>query len=142
MSIKNKVEDKTIRTKNIHQMVSFKANPHDIYETLMDSKKHSMITGDEAHISQKVGGIFRAGSGYITGKNVELKADEKIIQWWRGSDWPEDHYSKVTFSLTKSEEGTNLEFTQSGVPEEHFEEISQGWYDYYWEPLKRAFRNR
>lgn len=32
--------------------------------------------------------------------------------------------------------GTRLTFTQSRVPEEHFEGIDQGWRDYYWEPIK------
>ena len=126
-----------IKTKNISQSISFKASPHNIYEALMDSKKHSQFTGDEANMSKRVGGKFTAGNGYITGENIELIADQKIVQWWRGSDWPENHYSKVTFALNKSNEGTDLEFTQSGVPEEHFEEISQGWHTYYWEPLKK-----
>jgi activator of HSP90 ATPase len=129
--------DKIIKTKNIYQSISLKVSPHSIYEALMDSKKHSQFTGDEANMSQKVGGKFTAGSGYITGENIELVPAKKIVQWWRGSDWPENHYSKVNITLNKSNEGTSLEFTQSGVPEEHFEEISQGWYTYYWEPLKK-----
>jgi activator of HSP90 ATPase len=128
--------DKKIITKSIKQSIFFKASPHEIYEVLMDSKKHSELTGDEAHINRKVGGEFTAGNGYITGENIELIEGEKIVQWWHGSDWPKNHYSIVTFSLNKSNKGTTLEFTQSGVPEEHFEEISQGWYDYYWGPLK------
>jgi hypothetical protein len=31
---------------------------------------------------------------------------------------------------------TQLIFTQSGVPEEFYDDIRQGWKDYYWIPMK------
>ena len=35
-------------TKTVKQTVTFKASPHDVYEALMDSKKHAKFTGDKA----------------------------------------------------------------------------------------------
>lgn len=122
-------------TKDIHQTVTFKANPHDVYEILMDSKKHSELSGDDAKISRKVGGKFNVGD-YIDGVNLELVPDEKIVQTWRYNDWPKGHYSKATFSLNEVKSGTRLTFTQTGVPEEIYEDIKQGWIDYYWTPMK------
>ena len=72
----------------IRQSVTFNATPHDVYEALMDSTKHAEFTGDEAAISRVVGGPVMAYGGYITGKNLELAPDEKIVQTWRASDWP------------------------------------------------------
>ena len=37
-------------TKTIEQTVTIKANPHDVYEALMDSEKHSQFTGAPADI--------------------------------------------------------------------------------------------
>ena len=125
-----------MKTRTIRQQVTLKAGPHAVYETLMDSHKHTELTGDEAHISRKVGEKFTAGSGYIDGVNLKLVPDKLIVQSWRGSEWPEGHYSEATFSLEEKEGGTLLTFTQTGVPEEHYQEINQGWQDYYWEPLK------
>ena len=125
-----------MKTKTIHQTVSIKASPHQVYEALMDSRKHTKFTGDTAKISREVGGRFTAWGGYIDGINIELVPDKKIVQSWRGSDWPEDHYSKATLSFEETKGGTTLKFTQSGVPEEHPDEISQGWHDYYWKPIK------
>jgi len=125
-----------MKTKTIHQTVSIKASPHQVYEALMDSRKHTKFTGDTAKISREVGGRFTAWGGYIDGINIELVPDKKIVQSWRGSDWPENHYSKATFSFEETKGGTTLKFTQSGVPEEHHDEISQGWHDYYWKPIK------
>ena len=125
-----------METKNIKQTVTIKATPHEIYEALMDSRKHSKFTEGKASISRKVGGKFSISDGYIEGTNLELVPDEKIVQSWRASDWQEGHYSKVTFKLSKVEKGTRLDFTQTGVPEDQYEDISQGWKDYYWEPMK------
>jgi activator of HSP90 ATPase len=125
-----------METKTIRQTVTLKASPHDVYEVLMDSKKHAKYTGGKASISREVGGKFSAFDGYAEGVNLELVPDKKIVQTWRAEDWPEGHYSKVTFSLGKVEGGTRLTFTQSGVPEEQYDDVSQGWQDYYWEPIK------
>ena len=125
-----------METKAIKQTVTFKASPHDVYEALMDSKKHAKFTGDKATISQKVGGKFSAFDGYSEGTNLELIPDNKIVQTWRASDWPEGVYSKVTFSFKEIAVGTRLTFTQIGVPVKQYDEIAQGWRDYYWAPMK------
>jgi len=125
-----------MNTRNIKQSATFKASLHDVYEALMDSVKHSQFTGDKADISREVGGNFTAFGGYSEGVNIKLVQDRKIVQTWRASDWPEGHYSQVTFLLENSEDGTQLTFTQTGVPEEQYEDISQGWRDYYWKPIK------
>jgi activator of HSP90 ATPase len=125
-----------MNTKTIRQFATFKASPHEVYEALMASRKHSKFTGSKASISRKVGGKFTAYDGYIEGINRELVPDQKIVQSWRGSDWPEGHYSTATFALKRIGNGTRLTFTQTDVPEDQYEPISQGWRDYYWTPMK------
>ena len=125
-----------MKTKTIEQSVTIKAAPHDIYESLMDSRKHSKLTGDKAHISREVGGKFTAYNRYIDGVNLELLPDKKIVQSWRADDWPEGHYSKAAFLLTEIEGGTQLTLIQTGVPEELSDDIAQGWWDFYWTPMK------
>jgi activator of HSP90 ATPase len=125
-----------METKTIRQTVTFKTSPHDVYEALMDSNKHAEFTGEEASISRKLGGKFSTFDGYAQGMNVELDPNKKIVQTWRADDWPQGHYSRVTFSLTKTAGGTRLVFTQTGVPEDQYDDIAQGWKDYYWAPMK------
>jgi activator of HSP90 ATPase len=123
-------------SKAIKQTATFKAAPHAIYEALMDERKHAAFTGGDAKISRKVGGKFTIYGGDIEGKNLELVPDQKIVQTWRYSDWPEGHYSIATFALEPTEKGTRLIFTQTDVPDEKYEDIKQGWKDYYWAPMK------
>jgi activator of HSP90 ATPase len=125
-----------MKTKDIKQCVEFSAPPHEVYELLMDSRKHSKFTGDKANISRKAGGKFTAFGDYIEGVNIELVPDKKIVQSWHASDWPEGHYSQVTFTFTETSTGTTLTFEQTGVPAEQCDDIEQGWIDYYWTPMK------
>jgi len=123
-------------SKPIHQTLAFNSSPHEVYEVLMDSKKHSTFTGGKATISRKVGGTISAYDGYIAGKNIELVPDKKIVQSWRAVDWPEGVFSTITFLFSPVPEGTRLDFTHVDVPDGTEEEFAQGWIDNYWEPMK------
>jgi len=123
----------------IRQTVIFKATPHEVYEALMDSKKHADFTGGQAKISREVGGSYTAYDDYIAGKNIELVPDKKIVQDWRAVDWPEGYYSRITFDFSAVPEGTRMDFTHADLPEGTEEEFTQGWIDNYWEPMKAYF---
>jgi activator of HSP90 ATPase len=126
--------------KTIRQTVTFKADPHEVYEILMDQKKHAKLVDSDARISRKVGGKFVIYGGDVEGKNLELVQDQKIVQTWRYNDWPEGHYSTATFVFTPVEKGTRMNFTQTDVSDDKYEEIKQGWIDYYWTPLKQMLQ--
>ena len=126
-------------TKPIHQTIEFTVSPHEVYETLMDSKKHARFSGGTAKISRRVNGQIMAYDGYITGRNLELIPDQKIIQEWRAVDWEPGQISQVTFELSAIPTGTRLEFTHTGLPAGTEPEFTQGWIDNYWEPMQRLF---
>lgn len=47
--------------------------PDDIYAAWMSSAGHSAMTGAEAHVDARVGGVFDAWDGYITGRTLALE---------------------------------------------------------------------
>ena len=124
--------------KTIQQKVEFKKSPHEIYEMLMDSKKHAAFTGEKASISRKAGGKFSAYGGYIEGVTLDLVPDQRIVQKWRGSGWPKGYYSIVIFDLEKIAKGTRLTFTQVGVPDKDYKDKQTGWKEHYWEKMKKV----
>ena len=131
-----------MKTKTLRHKVKFKVGPEDIYMALMDSRRHAAFTRSAADISPKVGGKIKAYDGYITGKNLELVPNKKIVQTWRASGWPADHDSKVTFRLKKMKNGSELTLVHEGVPEPESKSIDQGWIDYYWKPMKELLEGR
>ena len=127
--------------KTIKQVQTFNAPPAELYEWFMNSKKHSQFTGAVAKIGQKVGAKFSAWNGYIAGTNTKLIPGKLIEQSWRGGDWAKGAYSKATFKFSAAGKGkTKLHFSQTGVPDQNYKSIKQGWADYYWQPLKATLK--
>ncbi|MGO9139449.1 MAG: hypothetical protein ACLP9S_16040 [Syntrophales bacterium] len=63
-----------MKTPTIRQSVTFKVKSHDVYEALMDSRKHAKFSGEKASISRKGGGKFTCYGGYIAGINPETSS--------------------------------------------------------------------
>ncbi|MGE0638098.1 MAG: SRPBCC domain-containing protein [Bacteroidia bacterium] len=127
-----------MKTIHFKQKLIFKTTPEEIYNALMDSKKHSQFTGGKAVIGKRAGDDFTAYDGYIKGNNIELIPGKKIVQTWKTTDdgWPEEHYSTIEFVFKKTKEGTELQFTHTNIPTTVKADYEQGWEDYYWEPMK------
>jgi activator of HSP90 ATPase len=125
-----------VETRDIRQEVTFQTSPHEVYELLMDEKKHGAFSQSKTSISRKVGGEISSGGGYIEGTNLELVPDKKSVQSWGDIDWAEGHLSKATWSFSPTAGGTRMVFTQSGVPSDQHEATFQSWRDYYWDPMK------
>ncbi|MGA3359262.1 MAG: SRPBCC domain-containing protein [Halobacteriota archaeon] len=66
----------------------------------MDSKKHTEFTQSPTAISRQVGGEFSTFNGWASGATIEMVPDKRNVPKWLGADWPEGHYSTVTFELT------------------------------------------
>lgn len=124
-------------TKTIRQTVTIAATPKRVYGAFADGRRHAAFTGASAVISRKVGGAFTCYGGYVTGFNLELAAPKRIVQAWRGRNWPAGTYSIVTFDLSRLKGGrTRLVFTQVGIPAYDYRAKSEGWRSHYWKPLR------
>jgi len=123
---------------SIHQEVVFKASPQRIYDALLDAGKFSGFTGGApAEIDRDPGGAFSCFGGMITGRNIELTPNRRIVQAWRAGNWPEGAYSIVKFEFTAQGSDTKLVFDHAGFPAEHGEHLESGWKKMYWEPLQK-----
>ena len=61
--------------KTIRQTATIRgATPHDLYETIMDSKLHSKLSRQRTTMSRRVGGAFKVGHD-LEGKNLRLTAN-------------------------------------------------------------------
>ena len=92
-------------------------------------------------IDAKPGGAFVLFGDYILGRTVELVPDTRIVQAWREKTRPAGAYSIVTFALSDSGGGTKLTFDHTGFPQGAGHHLSIGWYENYWEPLRRYLRD-
>jgi len=132
-----------MKTRIITQEVTFSASPREVYEALMDPAKHSAFTGAPAEIEKKPGGKFVQNNGGHWGALIEFEQDKRIDQSWHARNWPEGHYSVVAVTLAPLAAGrrTQLSLVHTGVPEDHFDEVSNGWQKFYWTKMAAYFRN-
>eukprot|EP01120_Amphizonella_sp_Union-15-10_P008490 TRINITY_DN3062_c0_g1_i1.p1 TRINITY_DN3062_c0_g1~~TRINITY_DN3062_c0_g1_i1.p1 ORF type:complete len:336 (-),score=74.95 TRINITY_DN3062_c0_g1_i1:7-1014(-) len=136
----NKTDTGKISTKSIRQKVIFSGcAPQFLYETFMDSGRMSGATQAPAHVVPQVNGDFSLFAGSVTGKTVELTPGEKIVQKWRFSSWPQDHFSTVTFSFKPDSQGTELLLEQVGIPSSDYDRTLNGWESHFWQRIRAAF---
>ncbi len=123
----------------VHQEVTLRATPKEIYDAYLDSARHARITGESAKMSRRVGGKFTAGGSYISGYNLELVPGKRIVQAWRASEWPAGTYSVLRLELRARGKGTKLTVDHVGIPDRFRDGVDDGWHQFYWEPMKTYF---
>ncbi|MBR9704936.1 hypothetical protein GOV12_05980 [Candidatus Pacearchaeota archaeon] len=123
--------------KTIKQKVDFNCNCNDLYNYLINPRKLSKIIGGKVTNTQKVGGKFSAYDGYIFGEIIELDPGKKIVLKWACQDFPDKQFSTVNIIFKgKTPKTCEIDFTHDDVPDELFEDLSLGWNEFYWDPIK------
>jgi len=130
--------DNVVPVKDIEQQVVLRGTPHDVYETLLDSERHSKMNPElkTAKIDRAELGAFTVGD-YISGRNIQCVQDVKLVQSWRGADWPTAHWSHLTYEFSRHAPSghTLVKMTQKYVPAANADDISTGWFKFYWTPM-------
>jgi activator of HSP90 ATPase len=126
----------------IHQEIDFRTIPQRVYEALLDAKQFSAFSGGAAEIQREAGGAFSCFDGVVTGRNIELVPNRRIVQAWRIKMWPEGMYSIVKFELRAQGSGTRLAMDHVGFPDAMRAHLNGelpdgGWHRQYWEPLQK-----
>jgi len=124
---------------SLHQQVDLKASPQRIYGALLDSAQFSAFSGAPAQIHGEVGGAFSMFGGRIEGRNIELVANQRIVQAWRPTHWDAGVYSIVKFELVAQGPRSRVVLDHTGFPQGEFDSLSWGWNAHYWEPLRKYF---
>jgi uncharacterized protein YndB with AHSA1/START domain len=122
----------------IHQEITVDADRARVYQALTDAEEFGQVTGGAVTLTADAGSAFSLFGDHITGRNIELVPDRRLVQAWRAASWPEGRYSIVEFQL---EDGggdvTKLVLDHTSFPEEAHDDLATGWGKMYWEPLKR-----
>ena len=135
---------------SIHLEHVFKASRKRVYEALTDSKQFNSVTmlgeamksgmppdAKPTHVSHEAGGEFFAFGGYISGRQIELLPNERIVQAWRTGGWGPGAYSIAKFELVEQGAGTKIVFDHTGFPSGEAEHLVAGWKTNYWAALEK-----
>lgn len=123
--------------KDIKRYYILNANPLDVYNALTNPVMLEIWTGEPAEMETVAGTAFSLWDGSISGINLQFKENELIVQQWFFEGETED--SIVTMKLHPHKKGTSLELLHTNIPDEAFENISEGWDQDYFGALNELF---
>ena len=121
----------------IHQEIDFTVTPARIYEILLDAKQFAAFTKQPAEVQPQPGAAFKLFGGRITGRNIELIPNQRIVQAWRPESWASGIYSIVKFELVAHGSGTRVVLDHAGFTEDKWAGLNEGWAENYWDPLRK-----
>ncbi|CAB3258011.1 unnamed protein product [Arctia plantaginis] len=128
-----------IETKSIEISEKFQCRAREFYDALTRIEMVTAFTQGHVKMEVEKGGKFALFGGNITGEFRELSPPNKIVQYWRYKQWPEQHYSEVTFNIEEKEDHTLVTVRQELVPAPELEQTRDNWRRYYFDSIKRAF---
>ncbi len=121
--------------------ITLPATAEKLYKAWLSSKEHTAFTGATAKASTKVNGAHSSWNNYITGKNVELIPNKKIVQTWRSIEFDEsapDSMLEITFE--EKENKTTLNLHHYNLQKGDAKKYTDGWKESYFEPMKDYFK--
>ncbi len=142
-------EDISHTAESIHQETLIKTSRDKIFDALTDTSQFDKVIkigsgmntaglgNKPTEISRELGGPFTIFGGHIVGRQIELVANERIVQCWRVVDWAPGTYSIAKFELMEQGSATKIVFDHTGFPKGLGKHLADGWNSHYWEPLQK-----
>jgi len=115
--------------KNFKKYIPLPAPPEEVYLALTKAQSIQLWTGAEVEFIEEEGTEFSFWDGDIVGKNISFEPNKKIVQQWYFGEDAEP--SIVTIKLHEDKKGTSLEFAQTNIPDEDYEDFTQGIEEYF-----------
>ena len=115
--------------KDFKQYFIIPATPEEVYISLTNPFTIELWSGYPAIMDEKPNSEFSLWEGDITGRNIEFESNKKIVQEWYFGDQKEE--SIVTIKLFENKKGTQLELRHVNIPDDDYENIVEGWTEFY-----------
>ncbi|MCY1722186.1 SRPBCC domain-containing protein [Prolixibacteraceae bacterium Z1-6] len=123
--------------KQIKRYYTITADPKDVYNALTNKKMLEIWTGEEVVMETEPNTEFSLWGGSISGINIEFEENKKIVQKWFFGE--EDENSIVTIKIHPHKKGCSVELLHTNIPDDAYENISEGWDDDYFGALSELF---
>ena len=116
------------------------AEPEDIYNALTNPFSIELWSGYPAVLKLEKNSEFSLWEGDITGKILEFEKDTKLVQeWFFGEN---ELSSIVTINIfPKKSNKTYVVLSHTNIPDEDYDNIVEGWTDFYLGAIKKFFED-
>ena len=119
---------------NFKYTIDITADPEEVFTALTNPFQIELWSGYPAEMKAEEGFVFSLWEGDICGVNLEVKPNRLLVQEWFFGET--DQRSIVTIKLKKDGPRTRVELEHTNIPDEVFEEIVEGWKEYYLGSIK------
>jgi len=126
--------------RNLQRTYQIKSSPEEVFNAMTNPLTLELWTGYNATFQKEANTEFSLWDGDITGMNLEIVPDKKLVQEWYFEDTKEK--SVVTIELTKQDDKTQIELHHINIPDEAFSNIGEGWNKYYFGALKKYLESK
>ncbi len=122
--------------KDFKKYYTLPAPPEEVYLALTNPAIIQLWTGEKAEMSTEPGSEFSLWDQSILGKNLEFEKDKKIVQQWY---FNQEAPSIVTIKLHPHKTGTSIELSHTNIPDEEYDDVTDGWNDSYFASLDEFY---
>ena len=119
---------------NFKCVIDITADPEEVFTALTNPFQIELWSGYPAEMKAEEGFVFSLWEGDICGVNLEVKPNRLLVQEWFFGET--EQRSIVTIKLKKDGPQTRVELEHIHIPDEVFEEIVEGWKEYYLGAIK------
>lgn len=122
-------------SKDFKTRLRIKAEASDVYAALTNPFTIELWSGYPAVMGDVPGTEFSLWEGDIEGRVIESEPDAKLVQEWYFGD--RDEKSIATIKIFPDGVGrVQVELVHTNIPDEAFDEITEGWKNYYLGAIK------
>ncbi len=123
--------------KDFKTRIKIKAEAEDIYAALTNPFTIELWSGYPAVMSTEPGTEFSMWDGDIVGKNIEFEINRRVVQQWYFGE--QDVESLATLKIFEQKNHCQVELVHTNIPEEDYDDICEGWTEYYLGAIKQFF---
>lgn len=110
------------------------ADREEVFAALTNPFQIEIWSGYPADMKAERGYQFSLWDGDICGINLEVEPNKRLVQEWFFGERTE--HSVVQIELKQDGGCTRIELRHTNIPEEAYEEITEGWREYYLGSIK------
>lgn len=110
------------------------ADTEEVFAALTNPFQIEIWSGYPADMKPEAGYEFSLWEGDICGVNLEVTPNKLLVQEWFFGE--QEKRSVVQLELKQDNGGTKVKLRHTNIPEEAYEEITEGWREYYLGSIK------
>lgn len=115
--------------KDFNYEITINADREEVFAALTTPFQIELWSGYPAVMDAEVGTEFSLWDGDICGINLSITPNKKIVQEWYFGD--ESEKSIVEIQLKMDLNKTRVLLKHTNIPDDAYEEICEGWREYY-----------